>query len=52
MGQTTGREEVIQLGWRGGIGAVFVLGGYLALLLIPLVPASGLEPKVKAALTA
>jgi hypothetical protein len=51
MGQTTRRKELIQLGWRAGIGAVLVLGGYLALLLIPLVLASGLEPKVKAALT-
>ena len=51
MGQTKRREELIQLGWRAGIGAVLVLGGYLALLLIPLVLASGLEPKIKATLT-
>jgi hypothetical protein len=51
MDNTTRREELIQLGWRAGIGAALIVGGYLALLLIPLVLASDLEPKVKAALT-
>jgi hypothetical protein len=51
MGRTTRREELIQFGWRAGIGAALILSGYLALLLIPLVLASDLEPKFKAALT-
>jgi hypothetical protein len=43
-------DELFRLGWRAGIGAALILGGYLALLLIPLVLASDLEPKLKAAL--
>ena len=50
MGRFTRREELIQLGWRAGVGAVLILGGYLALLLIPLVLASDLEPKLKTAM--
>jgi hypothetical protein len=52
MGKATRREELIQLGWRAGIGAALIAGGYLALLLIPLVLASDFDPKLKAALTA
>lgn len=52
MERTARREELIQLGWRAGIGAALIVGGYLALLLIPLVLASDFEPQFKAALTA
>jgi hypothetical protein len=49
--KTARREELIQLGWRAGIGAALIVG-YLALLLIPLVLASAFEPQLKGALTA
>ena len=52
MGKTARREELIQLGWRAGIGAALIVAGYLALLLIPLVLASDFEPQFKAALSA
>jgi hypothetical protein len=51
MARTTPRGELIQLDWRACIGAALIVGGYFALLLIPLVLASDLEPKLKAALT-
>lgn len=41
-----------QLGWRLGIGAALIVGGYAALLLIPFVVAADLEPSVKTVLTA
>jgi hypothetical protein len=40
----------LEVGWRAGIGAALIVGGYLALLLIPLVLASDFEPQLKAAL--
>ena len=52
MGSTTRKEELSELGWRAGIGAALIVGGYLALLLIPIVLASDFEPQLKAALTA
>jgi hypothetical protein len=52
MGKAARREELIQLGWRAGVGAALIAGGYLALLLIPVVLASDFEPQLKAALTA
>jgi hypothetical protein len=48
---TTRRGELIQLGWRAGIGAALIIGGYLALLLIPVVLAADFERSVKAAFT-
>jgi hypothetical protein len=51
MSQTTGREELIQLGWRAGIGAALIVGGYIAWLLIPIVVAADFDRNVKAALT-
>jgi hypothetical protein len=38
--------------WRLAIGAVLIAGGYGAWLIIPLVVASDLSPRVKTALTA
>ena len=38
--------------WRLAIGAVLIVGSYLAWLIIPLVMSSGLSPKAKTALTA
>ena len=52
MGSTTRKEELSELGWRAGIGAAIIVGGYLALLLIPIVLASDSEPQLKTALTA
>jgi hypothetical protein len=51
MGRTTRKEELIQFGWRAGIGAALIVGGYFAWLLIPLVLASDFDPRLKAALT-
>jgi branched-subunit amino acid ABC-type transport system permease component len=38
--------------WRLAIGAVLIVGSYLAWLIIPLVVSSGLSPEAKTALTA
>jgi hypothetical protein len=51
LGRSTRREELTQLGWRAGIGAALIVGGYLALLLVPVVLASD-EPQLKAVLAA
>jgi hypothetical protein len=51
MSRTTRRGELVQLGWRAGIGAALIVSGYLALLLIPVVLAADFDRSVKAAFT-
>jgi hypothetical protein len=47
MSNAVQKATLIQLGWRLGIGVALIIGGYAALLLIPLVVTADLQPQLK-----